>query len=85
MKVKELIEKLSQFDGEMLVVTPAQECGGSFEITVVKKVEIAMNVSDKWYRGEHEVVATEGVDDKFYQYVRELYEGYKTASAVEIC
>jgi hypothetical protein len=53
MKVKELIEKLSQEDPEMRVVVTGYECGYD-ELEELTKVGIAKNAKkeDKWWEGE---------------------------------
>ena len=56
MKVKELIEKLSQLDPELMVVVAGYE-GGVNEIKKYKLCDIELNVNDAWYYGKHEVLA----------------------------
>ena len=55
MKVKELIEKLSQLDPELMVVVAGYE-GGVDEIKKYKLCDIELNVNDDWYYGKHEVL-----------------------------
>lgn len=56
MNVKELIEKLSQYDPETLVVVSGYE-GGVTQKMVVFEKEISLNVYDEseWWYGEHEI------------------------------
>ena len=56
MKVKELIEKLSQLDPELMVVRSGYE-GGVNEIKKYKLCNIELNVNDEWYYGKHEMLA----------------------------
>ena len=56
MKVKELIEKLSQLDPELMVVVAGYE-GGVDEIKKYKLCNIELNVNDDWYYGKHEILA----------------------------
>ena len=55
MKVKELIELLSQMNPELLVVVAGYE-GGVDEIKKYKLCNIELNVNDDWYYGKHEVL-----------------------------
>jgi len=55
MKVKELIEKLSQLDPELMVVRSGYE-GGVDEVTDYGLCDIELNVNDEWYYGKHEVL-----------------------------
>lgn len=55
MKVKELIELLSQLDPELMVVVAGYE-GGVDEIKKYKLCNIELNVNDDWYYGKHEVL-----------------------------
>ena len=56
MKVKELIELLSQLDPELMVVRSGYE-GGVNEIKKYKLCDIELNVNDEWYYGKHEVLS----------------------------
>lgn len=56
MKVKELIEVLSQLDSELMVVVAGYE-GGVNEIKKYKLCDIELNVNDEWYYGKHEMLA----------------------------
>ena len=56
MKVKELIEALSQLDPELMVVVAGYE-GGVDEIKKYKLCNIELNVNDEWYYGKHEILA----------------------------
>ena len=55
MKVKELIEKLSQLDPELMVVIRGYE-GGVDEVSDYGLCDIELNVNDEWYYGKHEVL-----------------------------
>ena len=55
MKVKELIEALSQLDPELMVVRSGYE-GGVDEIIKIKIYDIELNVNTEWYYGKHEVL-----------------------------
>ena len=55
MKVKELIEKLQEFDPELMVVRPGYE-GGVTELESATEVMLALNVNEEWYYGEHDMV-----------------------------
>ena len=56
MKVKELIEKLSQMNPELLVVVAGYE-GGVYEIDKFEMCDIELNVNTEWYYGKHEVLS----------------------------
>lgn len=56
MKVKELIEKLSQLDPELMVVVAGYE-GGVNEVSDYGLCDIELNVNDEWYYGKHEMLA----------------------------
>ena len=53
MKVKELIEKFSQLDPELMVVIRGYE-GGVNEVTDYGLCNIWLNANDEWYYGKHE-------------------------------
>ena len=72
MKVKELIEKLQEFDPELMVIRDGYE-GGVSEATQTEFVTIALNVNTSWYYGEHEVV-----------YGDDTHEGHELALAIRI-
>ena len=55
MKVKELIELLSQLDPELMVVIGGYE-GGVDEIDKFEMCDIELNVNTEWYYGKHEVL-----------------------------
>ncbi len=55
MKVKELIEKLSQLDPELMVVIRGYE-GGVDEVSNYGLCNIWLNANDEWYYGKHEVL-----------------------------
>lgn len=62
MKVRELIEKLQQFDPEMMVVVDGYE-GGANELKIVNTARIALNYNEgSWYYGKHEFVSV-GVEE----------------------
>lgn len=56
MKVKELIEKLSQLDPELMVVIRGYE-GGVDEVSDYGLCNIELNVNDEWYYGKHETLS----------------------------
>jgi len=56
MKVKELIEVLSQLDPELMVVVAGYE-GGVDEVDKSELCDIELNVNDEWYYGKHEMLA----------------------------
>ena len=72
MKVKELIEKLQEFNPELMVVVSGYE-GGVSEATQNELVTIALNVNTKWYYGEHDVV-----------YKNDKHEGHERVQAIHI-
>lgn len=53
MNVKELIGHLQALDPEMMVVRAGYE-GGVTEIVRVSVIQVALNVNEEWYYGEHE-------------------------------
>ena len=55
MKVKELIEKLSELPENSLVIISGYEAGYE-EIEEVLSVKLKLNVNTKWYYGRHEIV-----------------------------
>ena len=55
MKVKELIEKLSQLDPELMVVVAGYE-GGVDEMDKFELCNIELNVNTQWYYGKHEIL-----------------------------
>jgi len=55
MKVKELIEKLSQLDPELMVVVHGYE-GGVNNIDKCILCDIELNVNTEWYYKKHEVL-----------------------------
>ena len=62
MNVKQLIEKLSAYDPEMMVIVSGYE-GGVNEVEYAADVKIKLNVYTEWYYGKHEV--TDRDDDQF--------------------
>ena len=55
MKIKELIEVLSQLDPELLVVVHGYE-GGVNEVDRCDVYDIELNVNTAWYYGKHEIL-----------------------------
>ena len=58
MKVKKLIELLSQMDPELLVVVAGYE-GGVDEMDKFEMCDIELNVNTEWYYGKHEILEKE--------------------------
>ena len=58
MKVKELIELLSQMDPELMVVIKGYE-GGVDEMDKFEMCDIELNVNTEWYYGKHEILEKE--------------------------
>ena len=56
MKVKKLIELLSQMNPELLVVVAGYE-GGVDEMDKFEMCDIELNVNTEWYYGKHEILA----------------------------
>lgn len=56
MKVKELIETLSQMDPELMVVIIGYE-GGVDEVSRYNLCNIWLNANDEWYYGKHEALS----------------------------
>jgi hypothetical protein len=54
MKIKDLILELQKQSPESLVVVDGYE-GGVEEVKTVRQVTIALNVSEEWYYGPHEI------------------------------
>ena len=55
MKVKQLIEVLSQLDSELMVVVTGYE-GGVNEVDKYELCDIELNVNTAWYYGKHEML-----------------------------
>ena len=55
MKVKELIETLSQLDPELMVVVAGYE-GGVNEMDKYELCDVELNANDEWYYGKHEIL-----------------------------
>ena len=55
MKVKELIETLSQMDPELMVVIIGYE-GGVDEMDKYELCDVELNVNTEWYYGKHEIL-----------------------------
>ncbi len=55
MKVKELIETLSQLDPELMVVVAGYD-GGVDEIDKYELCDVELNVNTEWYYGKHEIL-----------------------------
>lgn len=53
MTVKQLIEKLQQFNPEAMVVVAGYE-GGYNEISDAGDIRLNLNVNKEWYYGKHE-------------------------------
>lgn len=53
MKIKDLIEILSQFNPETRVIVAGYEAGFN-DITDIKLIQIKLNVNKEWYYGAHE-------------------------------
>ena len=62
MNVKQLIEKLSAYDPETMVIVSGYE-GGVNEAEYAGDVKIKLDVYTEWYYGKHEV--TDRDDDPF--------------------
>ena len=62
MNVRELIEKLSAQDSELMVVIDGYE-GGVKEARYVDVETIVLNVNEEWYYGEHEPEDTLEADE----------------------
>jgi Ni,Fe-hydrogenase I large subunit len=54
MNVKQLIEKLSAYDPETMVIRSGYE-GGVTEVTEIDKRKIKLNVNHQWWYGKHEI------------------------------
>jgi len=54
MNVQELIEELSNYPQDAMVIRSGYE-GGEDEITYIEQCNITLNVNDAWYYGKHEV------------------------------
>ncbi len=55
MKVKKLIETLSQLDPELMVVVAGYE-GGVDEMNKYELCDVELNVNDDWYYGKHDIL-----------------------------
>ena len=55
MKVKKLIELLSQLDPELMVVVAGYE-GGVDEMDKYELCDVELNVNTEWYYGKHEIL-----------------------------
>jgi hypothetical protein len=55
MKVKELIETLSQLDPELMVAIIGYE-GGVDEVSRYELCDVELNVNTDWYYGKHEIL-----------------------------
>jgi len=55
MRVKELIETLSQLDPELMVVVAGYE-GGVDEMDKYELCDVELNVNTEWYYGKHEIL-----------------------------
>lgn len=66
MTVKELIEKLKEFDENMRVVVAGYE-GGVDDAELANAVKIKLNQNTEWYYGKHEISDDEYFDDTAVQ------------------
>jgi hypothetical protein len=66
MTVKELIEKLKEFDENMRVVVAGYE-GGVDDANSASAVKIKLNQNTVWYYGKHEAVDDEDFDETAVQ------------------
>lgn len=82
MKVRELIERLQEFDGDLPVVLPGYE-GGVNDISYTTQVELALNVNDEWYYGAHEVIYSEAEAKRHSEVVTALRLGGENHLAKE--
>ena len=55
MKVKELIETLSQMDPELMVLIAGYE-GGVDEVDKYELCDVELNINTDWYYGKHETL-----------------------------
>lgn len=55
MKVKELIQRLQEYNPERVVVVHGYE-GGVDTCTSCKEVRVKFNINQEWYYGAHELV-----------------------------
>ena len=62
MKVKELIELLSQLDPELMVVRSGYE-GGVNEVTDYGLCNIWLNANNEWYYGRHETLSDNQLEE----------------------
>jgi hypothetical protein len=62
MKVKELIQKLQEYDPETMVVVNGYE-GGVNACSVCREESIKLGVNSEWYYGNHEIVEEEEESD----------------------
>jgi len=77
MKVSELIEKLQALDPDLRVVVDGYE-GGVKDAGYVTVEEIALNVNESGYYGEHEITYDDEEDNA-------QYESYERVQSVHIC
>lgn len=77
MKIKELIEKLKEFDQELMVVISGYE-GGVNEVDSTEEIDIVLNVHDVSYYGNHQEV------DSDYRKAQYPESKYKYEQAVFI-
>lgn len=66
MTVKELVEKLKEFDENMRVVVAGYE-GGVNDAELANAVKIKLNQNTEWYYGKHEISDDEDFDDTAVQ------------------
>ena len=64
MKVKELIEKLKEFDPDTRIVVDGYE-GGVDDLLELENIKIKLDVNKAWYYGSHEEIIGEEKFDEF--------------------
>jgi hypothetical protein len=64
--VRELIEKLKEFDGDMRVVVSGYESGYE-DCKVVKQIKIDLDACSSWYEGTHQP-SDNGIDALLIDY-----------------
>ena len=56
MKVKDLIEVLSQYDPELPIFVEGYE-GGCNDVDLIEEIEVIKDVNTEWYYGKHEKIS----------------------------
>ena len=64
MNVGELMDELSKFEPETMVVVTGYE-GGYTSRIAIREQEIAINVNQEWYYGEHEDLSIAEMREKY--------------------